>query len=923
MTRLSLLNRHQPESPLALYGGETITIGRFLSDVADLSERLPERRYVLNLCEDRYHFLVGFAAALIRGQTSLFPPARAPRMLEEMREAYGDVYCFVDQSEYQADIETFRYERRVDTGRCGEMPYVPADLVAALVFTSGTTGRPQPHLKTWGSLVSVAKQTAARFALSTQQPASIVATVPPQHMYGLETSIMLPLQSSCMIHSARPFFPQDIRHALESMPAPRILVTTPVHIRACVSENMSLPSLAFILSATAPLPEQMASQAEAMFMTRVLEIYGCTEAGTIATRRTLEGGAWQTLDGIVVRGGGEECAVQGAHLESPVPLNDIVRTFNANKFMLLGRKSDLINIAGKRMSLGDLNHKLHEIEGVVDGVYVMPEEGEGPVTRLIAFVVAPGRTHDAIMAELRLRIDPVFLPRPLYLVESLPRNETGKLVRARLLQLTETENHFATPSTDRRQTEPVPGAVIGNPQAMSTSNSSAVRASHVLPENSCDVLIIGGGPGGSTAAAFLAQKGWRVVLLEKEHHPRFHIGESLLPLNMPLLERLGVREEVDKIGLLKLAAEFNCEGYEPATYYFANAMRKTYPSAYEVRRSEFDNLLLRNSQKKGAEVHEGVKVTNVETRPGQTSLISAVDEKGQAQLWEAKVVVDASGRDTFFANRQKMKQRNPQHNSSAIFGHFEGAVRRPGKDEGNISVYWFEHGWYWMIPLRDGAMSVGAVCWPYYLKSRKKSVDEFFMDTLALNPLVAERLKNARLMAPAMATGNFSYHADRMSGDGWLIVGDAYAFIDPVFSSGVFLAMNSAELAAEAIDDALRTGDLSAKSLGRHEKKIRRGLKTFSWFIYRVTTPSLRKMFMSPHNAFRMEEAILSLLSADIFGKTPIRFPLFVFKTVYYAASIISWRESLASYRQRHRAWHSKLDFVWKTDAVRQGERTG
>ena len=925
MMRLPLLNRYQPESPLALYGSETITAGRFLGDAADLAGRLPERRYVLNLCEDRYHFLVGFAAALIRGQTSLFPPARAPRMLEEMCKAYGDVYCLVDQPEYSADMEALRYERRADTGHRGEMPYVPDDFVAVLVFTSGTTGRPQPHLKTWGSLVSVAKQTGARFALSAQQPVSIVATVPPQHMYGLETSIMLPLQMGSMIHSARPFFPQDIQHALESMPAPRILVTTPVHIRACVAANVLLPPLEFILSATAPLSEQMASQAEAMFMTRVLEIYGCTEAGTIATRRTLDGGTWQTLDGVALVGGGEECAAQGSHLESPVLLNDMVRTFNTNKFMLLGRKSDLINIAGKRMSLGDLNHKLNGIEGVQDGVFVMPEEGkEGPVTRLMAFVVAPELSHDDIMAELSQCIDPVFLPRPLYLVESLPRNETGKLTRARMLELGgETVNHSVISDTDRRRTGPASETTIGNPQAMSSIDRSATHSRRAAPENSCDVLVIGGGPGGSTTAAFLAQKGWRVVLLEKEHHPRFHIGESLLPLNMPLLERLGVREEVDKIGLLKLAAEFNCEGYEPATYYFANAMRKTCPSAYEVRRSEFDNLLLRNSQKKGAEAHEGVKVTNVETRPGQTSLISAVDEKGQAQLWEAKVVVDASGRDTFFANRQKMKQRNPQHNSSAIFGHFEGAVRRPGKDEGNISVYWFEHGWYWMIPLRDGAMSVGAVCWPYYLKSRKKSVDEFFMDTLALNPLVAERLKNARLMAPAMATGNFSYQVDRMSGDGWLIVGDAYAFIDPVFSSGVFLAMNSAELAAEAIDDALRSGDLSAKSLGRHEKKIRRGLKTFSWFIYRVTTPALRKMFMSPRNAFRMEEAILSLLSADIFGKTPIRFPLFVFKAIYYTTSIIRWRESLVSYRQRRRAWHSKLDFFWKSDAVRQGERSG
>lgn len=443
--------------------------------------------------------------------------------------------------------------------------------------------------------------------------------------------------------------------------------------------------------------------------------------------------------------------------------------------------------------------------------------------------------------------------------------------------------------------------------------SNATHADTVPPENRCDVLVIGGGPGGSTVSALLAEKGWNVVLLEKEHHPRFHIGESLLPLNVPLLERLGVKERVDKIGLLKYAAEFNYEGYESVTYYFGNAMDKSFPSAYEVRRSEFDDLLLRNSQAKGTRVHEGVKVTDVELHSGRTSLVRAVDEGGAHRLWEAKVVVDASGRDTFFANRLKTKHRNRQHNSAAVFGHFAGATRRAGKDEGNISVYWFDHGWYWMIPLRDGAMSVGAVCWPYYLMSRKKSVDEFFMDTLALNPMVAERLKNARLMGPALATGNFSYNVESMAGDGYLLVGDAYAFIDPVFSSGVFLAMNSGELGAKAIDASLRSGDLSARSLGRYEKKIRRGLKTFSWFIYRITTPALRKMFMSPRNLFRMEEAILSLLAADIFRKTPIRIPLFVFKVIYYTSSIVNWRESLASYRQRRRAWHSRLDFTWKS----------
>jgi len=437
--------------------------------------------------------------------------------------------------------------------------------------------------------------------------------------------------------------------------------------------------------------------------------------------------------------------------------------------------------------------------------------------------------------------------------------------------------------------------------------------SNASPENRCDVLVIGGGPGGSTISAFLAQKGWKVTLIEKERHPRFHIGESLLPLNLPLLERLGVLGQVDRIGLVKPGAEFNYEGYKPAVYYFANAMNKSHPTAYEVRRSEFDDLLLRNSAAKGTDVREGVKVTEVEFRKGSPSTVHTVDEHGRAQRWEARFVVDASGRDTFLANRFKIKRRNPEHNSSAIFGHFQGAVRRPGRDEGNISVYWFDHGWYWMIPLRDGAMSIGAVCWPYYMKTRKVGVDQFLLDTIALCPALAERLKDAKLMGPALATGNFSYRATRMAGDGYLMVGDAYAFVDPVFSSGVFLAMNSGELGAEVVDEALSKGDISARSLRRYERTIQHGLKTFSWFIYRITTPALRDMFMSPTHSFRLEEAILSLLSADIFGKTPIRGPLLVFKIIYYISAIANWRENLAAWRKRRRARKTQLDFVWKS----------
>jgi flavin-dependent dehydrogenase len=431
------------------------------------------------------------------------------------------------------------------------------------------------------------------------------------------------------------------------------------------------------------------------------------------------------------------------------------------------------------------------------------------------------------------------------------------------------------------------------------------------PGTACDVLVIGGGPAGSTISTFLTRLGRKVILLEKAHHPRFHIGESLLPLNLPIFDRLGVRKEVEAIGMLKPGAEFNCEGYKPAVYYFAGAIDKRHPIAYQVRRSEFDHLLLENSKRAGTEVREGVKVTAVDFRDGQPARVTAVAEDGSEQHFEARFVVDASGRDTFFANRMQIKRRNPAHNSSAIFGHFADVERRPGEDAGNISVYWFEHGWYWLIPLRDGATSVGAVCWPYYLQTRNKPVDDFLWDTLRLNPLLRERMKNARLLAPALATGNFSYQAERMGGGNWLMVGDSYAFIDPVFSSGVFLAMNGAELGARVVHEALERGRLEPAALKRYERTLRAGLKTFSWFIYRITTPAMRKMFMSPRNVFRMEEGILSLLAADIFGDTPFRRPLFFFKLIYYASSLINFRESLASWRQRRRAWRSRLDYEW------------
>ncbi len=418
--------------------------------------------------------------------------------------------------------------------------------------------------------------------------------------------------------------------------------------------------------------------------------------------------------------------------------------------------------------------------------------------------------------------------------------------------------------------------------------------------HSCDVLVIGGGPGGAEAAALLAQRGYRTVLLEKDHHPRFHIGESLLPLNLPLFERLGVLDEVRGIGMLKYGAEFVSPLHEQSvTFEFCDALDKSHPIAYQVRRSELDHILIRNAADKGAEVKEGWRVNKVEFLPGGGALVTAQHEEGDSAQWRARFVADASGRDTFLANQFGSKQKNRKHNSAAIFGHFTGAQRLPGKAEGNISIYWFDHGWFWFIPLHDGATSVGAVCWPYYMKTRKVSPTEFLLQTIALCPRLAERLREAKLTGPATATGNYSYRCDRMTGASHIMLGDAFAFIDPIFSSGVYLAMNSAFMGVEVIDTCLRQPAKARQALKAFDRTISNGLDTFSWFIYRATYPSFREMFMAPRNMFRIKEAMLSLLAGDIFRDTPVRARLRVFQAIYYMFNLSNVKRTLAAWKRR------------------------
>ncbi len=421
--KLPLLSAAALDTPIACWRDGAVSRAMFLRQVARVARQLPSARFILNLCEDRYRFMVAFAAVGVNDQTSLLPSNRAALHLRQLAEDYPDSAQIGDE-----DLERWLTQDIPDNTLL-PMPEIPGDQVMAIAFTSGSTGRAKPNPKRWGELVSGARQAQQRFGFSAGL--TVVATVPPQHMYGLETSIMAALASGVCVHAGRPFFPEDVRAALTDAPPRRALVTTPVHLQACVRAELRWPDIAWVISATAPLSPELAEQAEQAFNAPVLEIYGCTEAGSIASRRTLDGDRWRLYDGFRFENDG----LTGAHLPEPTPLNDVIEACGGDEFRLLGRREDLVNIAGKRSSLAYLNHQLSQIAGVVEGVFILPDCADAEIGRLAAAVVAPALSERQLLAALAERLDPVFLPRPLIKITALPRNETGKLTRDAVLAL--------------------------------------------------------------------------------------------------------------------------------------------------------------------------------------------------------------------------------------------------------------------------------------------------------------------------------------------------------------------------------------------------------------------------------------------------------------------------------------------------------
>ncbi len=428
--RLPLIKGYSASRPLLWRGGHGITQARLLGSAASLAERLPEARYLINLCDSRHAFFIGFVAGLLSGRTSLLPGNRLTATVDDLRQRYPDSLLLTDgnPSAGQGICVDASAGSQDWTDEC---PWIDADHEAAIVFTSGSTGSPQPYIKTWRNLVMTAGYAAERLQTAS---CSIVGTVPAQHMYGLETTVMPALAGDAIVACERPLFPEDLRETLDSIPAPRLLVTTPVHLQTFVQSGLDYPAVERIVTATAPLSKTLCLAAESHLGGCIEEIYGCTEAGSIATRRTRTSELWTPYREARVRDSDDGALVEGPHLPAAVRLSDIVQIDDDGRFRLIGRSSDMVKVAGKRASLIDLTQKLLALPGVEDGVIFIPHP-DAPVARPAALVIAPTRTETELLEELSRLIDAVFLPRPLRKVERLPRNDVGKLPRAALLAL--------------------------------------------------------------------------------------------------------------------------------------------------------------------------------------------------------------------------------------------------------------------------------------------------------------------------------------------------------------------------------------------------------------------------------------------------------------------------------------------------------
>jgi len=413
--------------------GQIVSRKDLIAHAVALSEQLPAKKYAINLCQDRYLFIVAYLAVYLRQQISLLPSNQAPNTLADLSLNYPDSYTLGD---HKTDID-YLIRQDLLTKSTKPCPNIDINRPVSIAFTSGSTGKPKAISKTWREFQHSAQLALAQLALQKQH-ITLLSTVPMQHMYGLETGFFWVFFSQMTLHNSHPFYPEDIRNTLSQLPNTNILVSTPRHLKTCSQTSNQWPPLKFILSSTAPMSTALAQQIEQSLQAPLFELLGSTETLSFASRQPSQTTQWQAYAGIQLIQHQQQFILQGGHITTPITLDDTFAIQDDGKFSLLGRAGDLIKIAGKRASLHDLNQKLTQINGVDDGLFFHSKN-----ERLSALVVSqlPKKT---IIDQLKHVIDPVFLPRAIYPVTALPRNNMGKIRQAELEQLIRTQQMQAS-----------------------------------------------------------------------------------------------------------------------------------------------------------------------------------------------------------------------------------------------------------------------------------------------------------------------------------------------------------------------------------------------------------------------------------------------------------------------------------------------
>ena len=389
--------------------------------------------------------------------------------------------------------------------------------------------------------------------------------------------------------------------------------------------------------------------------------------------------------------------------------------------------------------------------------------------------------------------------------------------------------------------------------------------------NNLDVIVIGGGPAGSTAATLIAKAGRSVTVLEREQFPRFRIGESLMPATHWSLKRLGVLEKMPGLAApRKHSVQFflkDGRGTDP--FYFCDVQKDDSAVTWQVDRAAFDRMLLDHAAESGAEVHQGVAVREVLFEDDRAVGVSATFEDGDTRDLRASIIVDASGQSALLSHRLKLKEVDPRLRNASVFTRYRGAKRDPGRDAGATIIFHTanEDSWFWYIPLPDDVTSVGVVgSMDYLLRGRQGGAEQVFAEELALCPALRQRLAGAERLGKIQALKDFSYISRRIAGDGWILAGDAFGFLDPIYSSGVFLAMKGAEFAADSVLEALQEGDLSGARLGRRGPEFIAGMEALRRLVYAFYDPKFSfARFLKKYPQHR--EDLVHLLIGNVYRR--------------------------------------------------------